>query len=50
LAPVLVVQHSLRVLLTRFLRRSLPQLKVLSHSEIPDTRSIKITATLGGRV
>lgn len=50
LAPVLVVQHGLRVLLARFLRRSLPQLKVLSHSEIPDTRNIKITATLGGRV
>ena len=50
LAPVLVVQHPLRVLLARFLRRSLPQLKVLSHAEIPDSRSIKITATLGGRV
>jgi len=50
LAPVLVVQHPLRVLLARFLRRSLPQLKVLSHAEIPDSRTIKITATLGGRV
>ncbi len=50
LAPVLVVQHSLRVLLSRFLRRSLPQLKVLSHAEIPDSRNIKITATIGGRV
>jgi flagellar biosynthesis protein FlhA len=50
LVPVLVVQHSLRVLLSRFLRRSLPQLKVLSHAEIPDSRHIKITATIGGRV
>jgi flagellar biosynthesis protein FlhA len=50
LAPVLLVQHSLRVLLARFLRRSLPQLKVLSHAEIPDSRNIKITATIGGRV
>ena len=49
LAPVLVVQHPLRVLLARFLRRSLPQLKVLSHAEIPDTRTIKVTATLGGK-
>jgi flagellar biosynthesis protein FlhA len=49
LAPVLVVQHSLRVLLARFLRRSLPQLKVLSHAEIPDTRTIKVTATIGGK-
>lgn len=50
LAPVLVVQHPLRVLLSRFLRRSLPQLKVLSHAEIPDSRHIKITAIIGGRV
>ena len=49
LAPVLVVQHPLRVLLARFLRRSLPQLKVLSHAEIPDTRNIKVTATIGGK-
>jgi flagellar biosynthesis protein FlhA len=47
LAPVLVVQHPLRVLLARFLRRSLPDLKVLSHAEIPDTRTIKMTATIG---
>lgn len=49
LSPVLVVQHPLRVLLARFLRRSLPQLKVLSHAEIPDTRTIKVTATIGGK-
>ena len=49
LPAVLVVQHPLRVLLARFLRRSLPQLKVLSHAEIPDTRSIKVTATIGGK-
>ena len=48
-APVLVVQHPLRVLLARFLRRSLPQLKVLSHAEIPDARTIKVTATIGGK-
>lgn len=49
LASVLVVQHPLRVLLARFLRRSLPQLKVLSQAEIPDTRTIKVTATIGAR-
>jgi len=49
LAPVLVVQHPLRALLARFLRRSLPQLKVLSHAEIPDTRTIKVTANIGGK-
>jgi flagellar biosynthesis protein FlhA len=49
LVAVLVVQHPLRVLLARFLRRSLPQLKVLSQSEIPDGRTLKVTAILGGR-
>lgn len=49
LPAILVVQHQLRVLLARFLRRSLPQLKVLSHAEIPDTRTIKVTTTIGGR-
>jgi flagellar biosynthesis protein FlhA len=50
LPAVLVVQHPLRVLLARFLLRSLPQLKVLSHAEIPYTRTIKVTATLGAKV
>jgi flagellar biosynthesis protein FlhA len=50
LPPVLLVQHPLRVLLARFLRRSLPQLKVLSHAEISDAHTIKVTATIGGRV
>jgi len=50
LTAVLVVQHPLRVLLSRFLRRSLPQLKVLSQAEIPDTRTIKVTNTIGGKV
>jgi len=49
LPAVLVVQHPLRVLLARFLRRSLPQLKVLSNAEIPDARILRITATIGGR-
>ncbi len=47
--PVILVPVQLRVLLSRFLRRAIPQLKVLSHSEVPDTKSIKVTAVLGGR-
>jgi len=47
--PVLLVQHALRALLARFLRRSLPQLKVLSYAEVPDTRTIKVTAMIGGQ-
>ncbi len=47
--PVLLVPSQLRTLLSRFLRRAIPQLKVLAHTEVPDTRSIKVTAVLGGR-
>ncbi len=48
LAPVLLVQHSLRPMLARFLRRSLPQLKVLSYAEVPDTRNVKVVNLIGG--
>ncbi len=48
LTPVLLVPGSLRPLLARFLRRTLPQLKVLSHSEIPDSKNIKVTSLVGG--
>jgi flagellar biosynthesis protein FlhA len=47
--PVLLVPAQLRMLLSKFLRRAIPQLKVLSHTEVPDTKSIKVTAVLGGR-
>ena len=48
LPPVLLVPAVLRVLLSRFLRRVAPQLKVISHAEIPNTKTIKVTAVLGG--
>ncbi|MGV7092922.1 flagellar biosynthesis protein FlhA [Siccibacter turicensis] len=47
--PVLLVNHALRPLLARFLRRSLPQLVVLSNLELSDNRSIRMTATIGGQ-
>ncbi|MGI4842046.1 MAG: flagellar biosynthesis protein FlhA [Janthinobacterium lividum] len=47
LSPVLLVPAPLRVLLSRFLRRAVPQLKVLSHSEIPETKTIKVTSLVG---
>jgi flagellar biosynthesis protein FlhA len=47
LTPVLLVPGPLRALLSRFLRRALPQLKVLSHSEIPETKTIRVTALVG---
>ncbi|WP_036773439.1 flagellar biosynthesis protein FlhA [Photorhabdus australis] len=46
--PVLLVNHALRPLLSRFLRRTLPQLVVLSSLEISDNRQIRMTATIGG--
>jgi flagellar biosynthesis protein FlhA len=45
--PVLVVPHALRGLLSRFLRRRLKQLVVLSHAEIPDDRMLRVTSVVG---
>lgn len=45
---VLLVPDSIRLLLARFLRRSLPQLRVISHSEVVDSRKIKFVSIVGG--
>jgi len=49
LPAVLLVPPTLRLLLSRFLRRAWPALKVLSNSEVPDSRTIRVTAVIGGR-
>ena len=49
LTPVLLVPDSLRALLSKFLRRTVPQLKVVAHNELPETRLIKMTSIIGGR-
>jgi flagellar biosynthesis protein FlhA len=49
LPSVLLVPAQLRVLLSRFLRRAVPNLRLVSHAEIPDSRSIKVTSIVGGR-
>ncbi|MBI2277433.1 MAG: flagellar biosynthesis protein FlhA [Dechloromonas sp.] len=49
LPAVLLVPGSLRLLLSRFLRRTVPQLKVLAHNEVPENRIIKVTSVIGGR-
>jgi flagellar biosynthesis protein FlhA len=46
---VLLVPAELRALLARFLRRAVSQIKVIAHSEVPDTNTIKVTALLGGK-
>jgi flagellar biosynthesis protein FlhA len=48
LPAVMLVPGSLRWLLSRFLRRAVPQLKVIANSEVPDSRTIKVTSIIGG--
>jgi len=45
--PVLLVPTTIRALLSRFLRRSAPNLRVISHSEVPDGKAIKVTQMIG---
>jgi len=49
LPAVLLVPAPLRLLLSRFLRRTVPSLRVLSHSEVPDSKGIRVSAVLGAR-
>ena len=48
--PVLLVPASLRAALSKFLRRAIPQLRVLSHEELPDSKTIRVTSLIGGPV
>ncbi len=45
---VLLVAPSIRRLLSRMFRHSLPDLSVLSYTEVPDDRSIRMVANVGG--
>jgi flagellar biosynthesis protein FlhA len=49
MSSVLITPPQLRPLLSRFLRRSIPQFRVLAHGEIPDNKTIRIVEVLGGR-
>ena len=44
----LLVPDLIRAPMARLLRRAAPRLKVLSHSEIPETHSIRIGSIIGG--
>ena len=44
----LLVPDMIRAPMARLLRRAAPRLKVLSHSEIPETHSIRIASVIGG--
>ncbi|MDR2014535.1 MAG: flagellar biosynthesis protein FlhA [Azoarcus sp.] len=47
LPPVLLVPAQLRLLLSRFLRRAVPALRVIANSEVPESRTIRVTGMLG---
>lgn len=49
LTPVLLVPAPLRAALAKFLRRSVPHLRVLSHEELPDSKTIRVTSLIGGQ-
>jgi flagellar biosynthesis protein FlhA len=44
----LLVPDPIRAAMARLLKRAAPRLRVLSHSEIPETHSIRIGAVIGG--
>ena len=48
LPACLLVPDAIRAPMARLLRRAAPRLKVLSHSEIPETHSIRIGSIIGG--
>jgi flagellar biosynthesis protein FlhA len=47
LSTVLIAPAQLRPMLSRFLRRSIPGLRVIAHTEIPDSKTIRIVGMLG---
>ncbi|HXU93124.1 MAG TPA: flagellar biosynthesis protein FlhA [Gallionella sp.] len=49
LPTVMLVPAQLRDLLARFLKRAVPNVRVISHDEVPDFKSIRVTAMVGGR-
>ena len=48
MTPVLLVSAPLRAALSKFLRRAAPHLRVISHEELPDSKTIRVTSLIGG--
>ncbi len=46
-AAILLVSPSLRPVLARFLRASVPQMHVVAWNEIPDNRRVRLVSTIG---
>ncbi|MDR0702847.1 MAG: flagellar biosynthesis protein FlhA [Azoarcus sp.] len=47
LPAVLLAPAQLRMLLSRFLRRAVPSLRVIANSEVPESRTIRVTGMVG---
>jgi flagellar biosynthesis protein FlhA len=47
LPPVLMVAAPLRWLLARYLRRAVPNLRVLANTEVPENRTIRVSTLIG---
>ena len=49
---VLLVSPAIRSWLSRFIRRSVPGLNVLSYNEVPDSKEVRLVSTMGhnGRI
>lgn len=47
ITPVLVVSSILRLSLARFLKKHVPNLYVLSHDELRDSKSVRVTSVIG---
>ncbi len=50
LPTVMLVPAQLRDLLARFLKRTVPNLRVISHDEVPDFKTIRVTSLVGGNI
>ncbi|WP_348944093.1 flagellar biosynthesis protein FlhA [Chitinibacter sp. FCG-7] len=45
--PVIITPSQLRPMLSRFLKRSIPNLRVIAHTEIPESKTLRIIGVLG---
>ncbi|WP_047390848.1 flagellar biosynthesis protein FlhA [Chitinibacter sp. ZOR0017] len=45
--PVIITPAQLRPMLSRFLKRSIPNLRVIAHTEIPESKTLRIIGVLG---
>ena len=48
-SPVLLLPDALRLPLAKLLKRAVPRLRVLSHSEIPESKTIRVASVVGAK-